>query len=137
MTAPSPLHPHPDGMPDTFDVRVHPARELRGALRAQPSKNYTTRYLLAAALTEGEVRVVGAAQSEDAAAMLRCLKAWGADVVLQGSDAVIGGFGPHPRSGATLNPGNAGAVARFLIGVAALTEGTTFVTDYPESLGKR
>ena len=37
----------------------------------------------------------------------------------------------------TLNPGNAGAVARFLMGVAALTTGTTFVTDYPDSLGQR
>ncbi len=124
-------------MPETFDVLVYPARELRGTLRAQPSKNYTTRYLLAAALTEGEVRVVGAAQSEDAAAMLRCLHSWGAGVELGGGDAVIRGFGPHPRAGVTLNPGNAGAVARFLMGAAALTERTTFVTDYPDSLGKR
>ena len=128
-------------MPDTFDIVVHPARELRGTLRAQPSKNYTTRYLLAAALTEsasnGPVRVIGVATSEDAAAMLRCLADWGAGVELVGDDAVIRGFGANPKAGVTLNPGNAGAVARFLMGVAALTTGTQFVTDYPDSLGKR
>ena len=128
-------------MPDTFDLVVHPASELRGTLRAQPSKNYTTRYLLAAALTEsaasGPVRVIGVATSEDAAAMLRCLTDWGAGVEIIGDDAVIRGFGAHPKSGVTLNPGNAGAVARFLMGVAALTTGTQFVTDYPDSLGKR
>ncbi|TSA83716.1 3-phosphoshikimate 1-carboxyvinyltransferase [Deinococcus detaillensis] len=140
MTAPLP-HAHADGMPDTFDVLVHPASELRGTLSAQPSKNYTTRYLLAAALTDsttnGPVRVIGVATSEDAAAMLRCLADWGAGIELVGDDAVIRGFGAHPKAGVTLNPGNAGAVARFLMGAAALTSHTTFVTDYPDSLGKR
>ncbi|MCD0167140.1 3-phosphoshikimate 1-carboxyvinyltransferase [Deinococcus sp. 12RED42] len=126
-----------DGLPEKFDVIVHPAPELRGELRAQPSKNYTTRYLLAAALAEGESRVVGVATSEDAGAMLRCLGDWGAGVELVGGDAVIRGFGSGPRAGVTLNPGNAGAVARFLMGVAALTTGTAFVTDYPDSLGRR
>ncbi|ULH15054.1 3-phosphoshikimate 1-carboxyvinyltransferase [Deinococcus sp. KNUC1210] len=138
MTTPASQHaPHADGMPDSFDVVVHPARELRGTLRAQPSKNYTTRYLLAAALTAGEVRVVGVATSEDAGAMLRCLQAWGAGVELIGDDAVIRGFGAKPGADVTLNPGNAGAVARFLMGVSVLTTGTRFVTDYPDSLGKR
>ncbi|GGS16621.1 3-phosphoshikimate 1-carboxyvinyltransferase [Deinococcus knuensis] len=126
-----------DGLPEKFDVIVHPAAELRGELRAQPSKNYTTRYLLAAALADGESRVVGVATSEDAGAMLGCLGDWGAGVELVGGDAVIRGFGARPRAGVTLNPGNAGAVARFLMGVAALTTGTSFVTDYPDSLGKR
>ncbi|MFC4639510.1 3-phosphoshikimate 1-carboxyvinyltransferase [Deinococcus hohokamensis] len=125
------------GLPEQFDVIVHPAQELRGEVRAQPSKNYTTRYLLAAALAPGETRVVGVATSDDAAAMLRCLEAWGAGVERVGDDAVIRGFGPSPRAGVTLNPGNAGAVARFLIGVAALTSGTTLVTDHPDSLGRR
>ncbi|MFB9992125.1 3-phosphoshikimate 1-carboxyvinyltransferase [Deinococcus oregonensis] len=124
-------------LPERFDVMVYPAAELRGELRAQPSKNYTTRYLLAAALAVGETRVVGVATSEDAQAMLRCLADWGAGVELVGDDAVIRGFGTHPAAGMTLNPGNAGAVARFLMGVAALTTETRFVTDYPDSLGKR
>lgn len=124
-------------MPEFFDVVVHPAALLRGEVRAQPSKNYTTRYLLAAALAVGETRVVGVATSEDAEAMLRCLRDWGAGVELVGDDAVIRGFGASPRAGVILNPGNAGAVARFLMGVAALTTGTAFVTDYPDSLGKR
>ena len=142
MTTSAPHPVHADGLPDAFDVVVQPVSELRGSLRAQPSKNYTTRYLLAAALSEGEVRVIGVATSEDAGAMLRCLADWGAGVELigdelTGTDAVIRGFGARPTAGVTLNPGNAGAVARFLMGVSALTEQTTFVTDYPDSLGRR
>ncbi len=124
-------------LPDTFDMLVHPVAQLSGNLRAQPSKNYTTRYLLAAALSEGQTRVVGVATSEDAEAMLRCLADWGAGIEHVADDVVVTGFGAHPRSGVTLNPGNAGAVARFLMAVAALTTETRFVTDYPDSLGKR
>ncbi|WP_407538284.1 3-phosphoshikimate 1-carboxyvinyltransferase [Deinococcus radiomollis] len=126
-----------DALPETFDVIVHPIAELRGTLRAQPSKNYTTRYLLAAALSEAQTRVVGVATSEDAEAMLRCLTDWGAGIEHVGEDVVVTGFGTFPRSGVTLNPGNAGAVARFLMAVAALTTETHFVTDHPDSLGKR
>lgn len=126
-----------DGLPERFDVIVHPARELRGEVRAQPSKNYTTRYLLAAALAEGETRVVGAATSEDAQALIGCLREWGAGAERVGADVVVRGFGARPRAGVTLDPGNAGAVARFLMGVAALTQGTTLVTDHPDSLGRR
>jgi 3-phosphoshikimate 1-carboxyvinyltransferase len=36
-----------------------------------------------------------------------------------------------------VNPGNVGAVLRFLLAVGALLPEVTFVTDHPESLGKR
>ena len=136
---PPPVTPatSPVTLPETFDVLVYPVQRLSGTLRAQPSKNYTTRYLLAAALSEGQTRVVGVATSEDAEAMLRCLKDWGAGLEHVGDDVVVTGFGASPRSGVTLDPGNAGAVARFLMAVAALTGETHFVTDYPDSLGKR
>ncbi len=129
--------PERPALPERFNVFVYPARELRGSLRAQPSKNYSTRYLLAAALSEGRTRVVGAATSEDARALIGCLREWGAGVSHEGEDVLVDGFGGRPRAGRTLNPGNAGAVLRFLMAVAALTEGTTFVTDFPQSLGKR
>ena len=125
------------GFPEQFDVLVHPAQELRGEVRAQPSKNYTTRYLLAAALSAGETRVIGAATSEDAVALRGCLNTWGAGLHDEPGGVLVQGFGARPRPGQTLNPGNAGAVARFLMAVSALTQDTTFVTDYADSLGSR
>ena len=137
MSEPLPRPLLPAALPETFDMIVYPVLRLSGTIAAQPSKNYTTRYLLAAALSEGRTRVVGVATSEDAGAMLRCLEGWGADIEHVGEDVVVTGFGARPESGVTLNPGNAGAVARFLMAVAALTTETQFVTDHPESLGKR
>lgn len=124
-------------MYEKFDVVVHPVPELRGELTAQPSKNYTTRYLIAAALSGSETLVRGVATSEDSHALQECLKSWGATLTPEGQDMRVQGFGQNPLDGQTLNPHNAGAVARFLMALAGLTSYTKFITDYPESLGKR
>lgn len=124
-------------LPAQFQARVYPAEQLSGTVATQPSKNYTTRFLLAAALSGGESLVRGAADSEDAQALLRSLRAWGAQIRLDGADAAVRGFGGRPRPGTRLEVGNAGAVARFLLAVSALTSGTEVVTDSPQSLGQR
>ncbi len=121
-----------------MDVRVYPAERLAGVIDPPSSKNYTTRYLLAAALAEGESVIHYPAHSEDSEAMQRCLRAMGAELVHEGETLRVRGFGRHPRNPGTLNPGNAGAVLRLLMGVCAATlEQVTFVTEYAESLGKR
>lgn len=121
-----------------MDVRVYPAERLAGTINPPSSKNYTTRYLLAAALADGESVIRYPAHSEDSEALQRCLVALGAELSHEGDVLRVRGFGRHPRNPGTLNPGNAGAVLRFLIGVCAATlPEITFVTDYAESLGKR
>lgn len=50
---------------------------------------------------------------------------------------MITGFGSHPQAVKELNVGNAGAVLRFLMGIASLCPDVTFVNTYPDSLGKR
>lgn len=121
-----------------MDVRVYPASRLEGVVNPPSSKNYTTRYLLAAALAEGESLIRYPAESEDAAALKRCLTDLGAVLTPEGEHLRVRGFGARPRSPGVLNPGNAGAVLRFLMAVCAATlDEVTFVTDYAESLGKR
>lgn len=121
-----------------MDVRVYPAQRLEGVINPPSSKNYTTRYLLAAALADGESIIRFPAHSEDSEALQRCLTDLGATLTPDGDSLRVHGFGRHPRNPGLLNPGNAGAVLRFLIAVAAATlPAVTFVTDYAESLGKR
>ncbi|MBP2019288.1 3-phosphoshikimate 1-carboxyvinyltransferase [Symbiobacterium terraclitae] len=121
-----------------MDVCVYPATRLEGVVHPPSSKNYTTRYLLAAALTEGESLIRFPAESEDATALKRCLTDLGAVLTPEGEHLRVRGFGANPRNPGTLNPGNAGAVLRFLMAVCAATlDDITFVTDYVESLGKR
>lgn len=121
-----------------MDVRVYPAARLEGLINPPSSKNYTTRYLLAAALADGESLIRYPAESEDSEALQRCLIDLGAVLSRDGEHLRVRGFGRHPRNPGTLNPGNAGAVLRFVMAICAATlSEVTFVTDYQESLGKR
>ena len=79
---------------------VRPTQNLSGRIDPPSSKNYTTRYLLAAALAEGESIVRFPAASDDASAMRRCLRELGAEVEdvedEKGPLARIRGFGGGP-----------------------------------------
>ncbi|MDF2630964.1 MAG: 3-phosphoshikimate-carboxyvinyltransferase [Symbiobacteriaceae bacterium] len=121
-----------------MDVQVYPAGRLAGTINPPGSKNYTTRYLLAAALAEGESVIHHPADSEDSEALQRCLLDLGATLRREEDRMIVRGFGVYPRRVERLDPGNAGAVLRFLMAVCAATlPQVTFVTRYAESLGKR
>jgi 3-phosphoshikimate 1-carboxyvinyltransferase len=116
---------------------VKPADRLQGEINALSSKNYTTRYLLIAALAEGTSTVYYPAHSEDSDAMRRCIRDLGAVIEEDDEKITITGFGRNPSHIKELNVGNAGAVLRFLMSTAALCPELTFVNTYPQSLGKR
>jgi 3-phosphoshikimate 1-carboxyvinyltransferase len=120
-------------------ARIRYTDKLSGSLDPPSSKNYTTRYLLAAALAQGESVVHFPAISEDAEAMLRGLRACGASIspLDNGRSLRVIGFAGRPRITEVINPGNAGAVARLLMGVGALVPEARFETHHHESLGVR
>ncbi len=120
-----------------MNVKVSPTSHLKGEINALSSKNYTTRYLLIAALSEGTSTIYFPAHSDDSDAIRRCISDLGATLVEDDEKIVITGFGRKPKSVSILNVGNAGAVLRFLMSTAALCPQVTFVNSYPDSLGKR
>lgn len=123
-----------------MDVVVKRTSTLRGDIQALPSKNYTTRYLLAAALAEGTSTIFYPAYNEDSNAMRRCLRDLGAKLNEEAGKIVITGFGKKPiiiDAAHELDVGNAGAVLRFLMGTAAFVRKVKFINTYPNSLGKR
>lgn len=120
-----------------MDILVRPTPILDGEIQALSSKNYTTRYLLAAALAEGTSIVRYPAHSEDSDAMRRCIADLGAALEEDDEKIVIKGFGKRLSGVKELNVGNAGAVLRFLMAIASLSPEITFVNAYPDSLGKR
>lgn len=69
--------------------------------------------------------------------MRRCIRDLGAVLEEDDEKIVIKGFGSKPVDVKELNVGNAGAVLRFLMAIAALCPEVTFVNTYPDSLGKR
>jgi 3-phosphoshikimate 1-carboxyvinyltransferase len=125
----------------------HPATQARMLTLPLPgAKYYTLRYLLAALLADGVSQVRNPARSDDTAVLLSALEALGAVIAEEppaaASDtwtlAITGAAGqPHQPPNRTLAVGNAGAVLRLLLGVGALLPEITFVTDHPNSLGRR
>jgi 3-phosphoshikimate 1-carboxyvinyltransferase len=120
-----------------MDLIVTPTGRLEGEIQALSSKNYTTRYLLVSALAEGTSTILYPAHSEDGEAMRRCIRDLGAVVKEDSEKIVITGFGRYPHHTKELNVGNAGAVLRFIMSIAALLPEVNFVNAYPQSLGKR
>lgn len=120
-----------------FNAIVKPTPTLSGEIQALSSKNYTTRYLLIGALADGTSVVYYPAHSEDSDAMRRCIRDLGAVVEEDDTKMTITGFGRQPKHVKELNVGNAGAVLRFLMSIAAFCPEVTFVNMYPDSLGKR
>ncbi|MCK9859744.1 3-phosphoshikimate 1-carboxyvinyltransferase [Paenibacillus sp. ATY16] len=120
-----------------MDVIVTPTPTLQGEIQALSSKNYTTRYLLVAALADGTSTIYYPAHSEDSDAMRRCIRDLGAIVEEDDEKIVITGFGKNPKAVDQLDVGNAGAVLRFLMAIASLCPDVTFINRYPDSLGKR
>lgn len=116
---------------------VKPTPSLQGEINALSSKNYTTRYMLVGALADGTSTIRYPAHSEDSDAMRRCIRDLGAELIEEGDTMTIKGFGRHPVDIKQLNVGNAGAVLRFLMSVAAFCPDVTFINAYPDSLGKR
>lgn len=126
-------------------VRIEPCRGLHGTVLPPSSKYHTLRFLLAAFLADGESVVNYPAVSDDTDVLLQVCRALGAHIEEQGRQEGrpilrVKGTGGRLRTppGGQLSVGNAGAVARLLLGICALAaEPITLTTPYPESLGRR
>jgi 3-phosphoshikimate 1-carboxyvinyltransferase len=81
------------------------------------------------------------ASSSDASALITCLRQFGAVIEeltdASGSHLKVRGFGAQPQDPGIVNPGNAGAVLRLLMGIGALLPEVEFRTDHEQSLGQR
>ncbi|HEY1387544.1 MAG TPA: 3-phosphoshikimate 1-carboxyvinyltransferase [Ktedonobacterales bacterium] len=130
-------------VPTRVFVRGGAPREQAVRMPLPGAKYYTLRYLLAALLAGGVSLVRNPARSDDTVALVRTLRALGADVSEAQSDGDwalritgTGGRLSQPPDN-TLAVGNAGAVLRLLLGIGALLPEITFTTDHPDSLGRR
>ncbi len=118
------------------DIIVRPTGNLKGVVSAPPSKPYTQRMVIAAALSKGESRLFDPLVSEDTEATVRAVEALGAKVditsncwAVQGTDKVTGAKRP-------IDVGESGATLRFMIPVSALAS-TPSVFVLGKGLAKR
>jgi 3-phosphoshikimate 1-carboxyvinyltransferase len=118
------------------DVIVRKAERLKGEVCAPPSKAYTQRILIAAALSHGTSKILGPLVSDDTEAPLRAVKALGAKVTVAGDCWTIEGAQTLRGAKEPIDCGESGATLRFMIPVAALaSEPSVFV--FGKSLERR
>ncbi len=122
-------------------LSIAPGSMLRGEPAIPSSKYYTLRYMLAATLARGESTVAFPALSDDSEALFRGCRALGAQLNWRDTQRQflqVAGVGrPRSQGPVTIDVGNAGAVLRLLLGLGAFLPEVTFITDHPQSLGKR
>ncbi|MFC8623825.1 3-phosphoshikimate 1-carboxyvinyltransferase [Streptomyces anulatus] len=117
-------------------ARITPSATVRGTVTPPGSKSYSARAVLAAGMAPGRSRIRRIANSRNVRALIDAVATLGAEISFEGDDLVV--VGPTQlRNDQTIDVGNSGIVLRLLLGATAHLHRTTFVTKYPESLGRR
>ena len=118
------------------EVVIRKTEKLSGEVGAPPSKAYTQRMLIAAALSHGTSELSNPLFSDDTEATMRAVRALGAKVNAQKERWTVEGATPLRGADAPIDCGESGATLRFMIPVAALAmEPSDFVLG--KSLEKR
>ena len=118
------------------DVTVKKTPKLSGQVCAPPSKSYTQRMVVAAALSNGASKVSNPLLSEDTEATLRAVTALGAKVTVAEGCWTIKGSSRLKGAKESIDCGESGATLRFMIPVAALANGPSTLV-FSGSLKKR
>jgi 3-phosphoshikimate 1-carboxyvinyltransferase len=118
------------------DVTVKKTEKLGGQVFAPPSKSYTQRMVIAAALSNGASKISNPLLSEDTEATLRAVTALGAKVAIAEGCWTIEGSKTLKGSEEPIDCGESGATLRFMIPVAALATDSSILV-FRGSIEKR
>jgi len=118
-------------------MRVEPAASLDGHFAVPGDKSISHRALLLGAVSDGETVVRGWGRSGDTLSTLAAVRALGVQVDESGDELVVHGVGRRGGQSAELDFGNAGTLARLIIGLLAFQEGQTFTLTGDASLSAR
>ena len=110
-------------------IEIQPASALRATVAAPPSKSYTNRAYIVAALADGTVRLENPLFSDDTRTMREALLQFGVPVEEEEKAAVVlGKGGKLIVPDREISIGNAGTTMRFLTTLATLAPGITRLT---------
>lgn len=109
------------------NITVKKTGKLSGQVCAPPSKSYTQRMVIAAALSNGTSKVSNPLLSEDTEATLRAVTVLGAKVTAAEGCWTIKGEVPLKGAKEPVDCGESGATLRFMIPAAALASGSSIL----------
>ncbi len=117
-------------------MKIEPAASLDGHFAVPGDKSISHRALLLGAVSDGTTRVRGFGRSGDTESTLAAVRALGVRVDEEGDELVVHGAGLRGLQSATIDCGNAGTLARLIVGLLAFQDGTFTLTG-DESLSAR
>lgn len=91
-----------------------------GTVNVPPSKSDVHRAIICAAMANGVSRISPVALSNDTKATIGCIKALGADAVLENNVLTVDGTNMYKNKTALLDCGESGSTLRFFIPIAAV-----------------
>ena len=97
-----------------MNLRIEPSRPA-GRVAVPPSKSMAHRFLVCAALAEGESRIRNLEFSQDVEATCDCLRALGAEIRKDAEGVTVLGVGGRPRPSGELFCRESGSTLRFLL----------------------
>ena len=92
----------------------------KGTVNVPPSKSDVHRAIICAAMANGVSRISPVALSNDIKATIGCIKALGADAVLENNVLTVDGTNMYKSKTALLDCGESGSTLRFFIPIAAV-----------------
>ena len=117
-------------------MKVEPAASLEGHLGVPGDKSISHRALLLGAISDGPTVIRGFGRSGDTESTLAAVRALGVQVDEDGDELHMHGVGLRGLQSAEIDCGNAGTLARLIVGLLAFQEGTFTLTG-DESLSAR
>jgi 3-phosphoshikimate 1-carboxyvinyltransferase len=101
--------------------RIRPTSALSGSITLPGDKSISHRYAMIASLSEGPTRISNYSTGADCHSTLRCLRALGIEIEVQGTEVTIQGRGLEGLRvpAGELNAGNSGSTIRMLSGILA------------------
>ena len=109
-------------------MRVEPSAGLEGHFAVPGDKSISHRSLLLGAVSEGDTVVRGFGRSEDTLSTLGAVRALGVEVDDDGDELTVHGAGLRGLRSAELDCGNAGTLARLVVGLLAFQDGEFTLT---------
>lgn len=110
-------------------IEIQPVSAIRATVAAPPSKSYTNRAYIVAALADGTVRLENPLFSDDTRFMREALLQFGVPVEEEEKAAIVQGKGGKLNvPDREISIGNAGTTMRFLTTLATLAPGITRLT---------
>jgi len=110
-------------------LAIKTKKYVKAVIEAPPSKSYTQRALVIAALANGKSIIKNPLFSDDTSHMISALKAFGARTERKGNNLVVYGTnGKLKQPKGRIFSGNAGTTMRFITAFASLADGTSVIT---------